>query len=537
MHALSRRRKRAQSLVIVALSATALFGIIALGLDAGRLYFQRRDVQNAADAGALAGAQELLPPDGNAGRTTAMITKANCQASLYAIQGVLGTPTDGTNCTSPSPNYQPNGSGFITETATNQPVTVTVWTPSRGNSNEIHVRVSYNVPLTFAAVIGFTNSAVVADAYAHGLFFNNQYAVFGFQAGPGGGNTVQFDQNGYAQIDNGNNGLDICNPSPQGRVVSNSKWHAPNPNPQWLNVNGQFQHLSAADTHAIRTYWYQTVSPVPIQEQAPNYEATVNPADALSPTFAGGVWHIHAGAYGSTLNIPGSLMPGSKATDTYIFDNGLYLFKNGASFNITGGTVSNTSTGRPLTTLGTYSDLPVAADGITNGVEFIFDQGGGFSASTSGTTSPSVFFVAPDKTIGGVTNHIAFYVRQTDTNLTPWSETIDGTKPTYGVYPFQVWGTVFIDVPNATATIQAVSWWQNAGNPGAYAVVGELISPRVNLLGGNLALEATTTASVPNGTPNTPGCTGGYVQNPAGLLVQYNPAYAPQFHGYAYLVK
>ena len=52
-----RKGKRAQSLVIVALSATALFGIIALGLDAGRLYFQRRDVQNAADAGALAGAQ------------------------------------------------------------------------------------------------------------------------------------------------------------------------------------------------------------------------------------------------------------------------------------------------------------------------------------------------------------------------------------------------------------------------------------------------------------------------------------------------
>jgi len=114
MHELSRRRKRAQSLVIVALSATALFGIIALGLDAGRLYFQRRDVQNAADAGALAGAQELLPPDGNPGHTTAMISKANCQAALYAIQGVLGTPTDGTNCTTPAPNYLPNGSGFIT---------------------------------------------------------------------------------------------------------------------------------------------------------------------------------------------------------------------------------------------------------------------------------------------------------------------------------------------------------------------------------------------------------------------------------------
>src|SRR2546423_6651132 len=262
MNELRRRRKRAQSLVIVALSATALFGIIALGLDAGRLYFQRRDVQNAADAGALAGAQELLPPDGNPGTTTAMITNANCQASLFAINGLGGTPVDGNPCTPPSPNYTPNGSGSITETASGAPVSVTVWTPSRGNGNEIHVRVTYNVPLTFAAVIGFNNSAVVAEAFAHGGFFNNQYAVFGFQAGPGGGNTVEFDQNGYAQIDDGANGPDICNPSNQGRVVSNSNWHVPNPHPGWFNINGTFQHLTATDTTAVLPNRDETLIPV-----------------------------------------------------------------------------------------------------------------------------------------------------------------------------------------------------------------------------------------------------------------------------------
>jgi hypothetical protein len=327
--------------------------------------------------------------------------------------------------------------------------------------------------------------------------------------------------------------LDICNPSSQGRVVSNSKWHAPNPHPGWLNVNGQFQHLSAADTHAIRTYWYQTVNPVPIQEPAPNYEATTSPTTTGVWTGSSPTFHIHAGLWTSSLSIP---LPGGTATDKYIFDNGLYVFANGASFNITGGIVSNTSTGRPLATLGTYSDLPVATDGITNGVEFIFDGGGGFSATTAGNTSPSVFFVAPDKTPSGVTNHIAFFVRQTDTNLTPWSETIDGTKPTYGNYPFQIWGTVFVNEANATSNIQAVSAWQSAGNPGAYAIVGELISPRVFLMGGNLANQATINPSVPNGTPGTPGCTGGYVPNPAGLLVQFNQSYAPNFRGYAYLV-
>lgn len=529
-----RQGKKAQSLVIIALSATALFGIIALGLDAGRLYFQRRDVQNAADAGALAGAQELLPSDGNIGVSTTMVANAGCQAAIYALKNLLDTPTDACG----SPAYIPGAVGAgITEPAKNIPATVQVWTPSRGSSNEIHVRVTYNVPLTFAAVIGFTSSAVVADAYAHGGFFNNQYAVFGFQAGPGGGNTVQFDQNGFAQIDNGNNGQDICNPSKQGRIVSNSKWHSPNPHPGWLNVNGDFSHLSAADTHGIRLYWYQGVNPVPVQEPAPNYEAFANPADALAPNFFGGVWHVHAGTYRATLSIPGSI-PGANATDTFIFDNGLYVFTNGASFNITGGIVTNTANGQPLTTLGTYSNLPVApTDGITDGVEFIFDGSGGFSATTSGTTSPSVFFVAPNVTPSGVTNHIAFFIRSSDTNVTPWTEQIDGTKPTYGGFPFQVWGTVFVGEPFATATIQAVSAWNSAADPGRYAIEGELIAARVTLLGGNLANEPSPTPSVPNGTPGTPGCTGGYVPNPAGLLVQYKDSYAPHFRGLGYLVK
>jgi Flp pilus assembly protein TadG len=526
-----RKGKKAQSLVIVALSATALFGIIALGLDAGRLYFQRRDVQNAADAGALAGAQELLPSDGNVGVSTSMVANAGCQAARFALQNLLDTPRDACG----SPAYIPASSGAgISEPAKNIPATVQVWTPSRGASNEIHVRVTYNVPLTFAAILGFSSSAVVADAYAHGGFYNNTYAVFGFQAGPGGGNTVQYDQNGYAQVDDGNNGQDICNPSAQGRVVSNSKWHAPNPHPGWLNVNADFSHLSASDTHALRLYWYQTVTPVPVQEAAPNFEATYSPPIAAASGKSGTTVRIHAGTHNSTINIPGEA--GGTATDTYIFDNGIYVFTNGASLRITGGTVSNTSTGRPLGTLGTYSDLPAAADG-TDGVEFVFDGSGGFSATTSGNTSPSVFFVAPNVTPSGITNHIAFFIRATNTNASPWTEQIDGTKATYGNYPFQIWGTVFVNEANATATIQAVSWWQSAGSAGKYAVYGELIAPRVSLMGGNLANEATTTPSVPNGTPGTPGCTGGYVQNQAGLLVQFNDAYAPHFRGYAYLVR
>ena len=44
---------------MVALAIFVLVAILALAIDVGRFYQQRRDMQNAADAGALAGAGDL----------------------------------------------------------------------------------------------------------------------------------------------------------------------------------------------------------------------------------------------------------------------------------------------------------------------------------------------------------------------------------------------------------------------------------------------------------------------------------------------
>src|SRR3989442_15006327 len=368
-----RREKRAQSLVIVALSATALFGIIALGLDAGRLYFQRRDVQNAADAGALAGAQELLPNGPDTIPTTAMIASAGCQASVYALQGLGDTPRDtsGTDC-KPAPGAYIPGSygGGINEPAARISATVQVWTPSRNNTNEIHVRVTYNVPLTFAANLGFTSSAVVGDAYAHGGFYNKTSTIFGFDAG-GNGNSVNFDQNGNVQIDDGLNGTDICNPSPtQGRLVSNAKWHAPIPGGGWNNLNGQFFYSQASDTHALVTYWYGNVGTSQPVEQTPNYEPPLKPADALPPSGTNPKVY-HPGTYHSDINLTSNGV-------RYQFENGIYYFDN-VNFNISGSVVvSNTSNGQPkFGPYGGVTDLPPAPDG-TNGVVFVFDGNSSF---------------------------------------------------------------------------------------------------------------------------------------------------------------
>jgi Flp pilus assembly protein TadG len=528
-----RQRKRAQSLVIVALSATALFGIIALGLDAGRLYFQRRDVQNAADAGALAGAQELIPNGATTTPTTTMITAADCQASVYALQQLQDSPVDG-GCTSPSASYTPPSLGAgITERAGRISATVQVWTPSRSNNNEIHVRVTYNVPLTFANVLGFSTSAVVADAYAHAGFYNKTYTVFGFDAG-GNGNSVNYDQNGNAQIDDGFNGTgDFCQPSAaQGKMVSNAKWHAPNPGGGYLDLNGQFFYAQASDTHALTLYWASGVSVAQGIEASPNYEAPAKPTTAgtvgLAPSIGGRTVHvINPGLWTSNLNIPFT----GGAGDIYRFMNGVYYFQD-ASLNISGGIVGNTTNGRPVMgPYGAVTDLPNAADG-TNGVEFVFDGDATFNATSTPTAAPSVVFTAPTFVPSG-TDSIAFFIKATDSvsgpNGTPWVEQIDGTLPSAGSYPFQVWGTLYnADLNGSHGTgvvIQAV-------NNGRYAITGEVASPQVDLDGGNLASGPATV-----NTKGNPCASSQYTQPAAGYLVQFNSHYVPHFRGLAYLVK
>ncbi len=57
---LSRRATAGQVLVLLALAFPLLLGILGLALDGGRLYFERRHAQVAADAGARSAAFELL---------------------------------------------------------------------------------------------------------------------------------------------------------------------------------------------------------------------------------------------------------------------------------------------------------------------------------------------------------------------------------------------------------------------------------------------------------------------------------------------
>jgi len=72
-----RKNSRGTTLIIVALVLFALLAFIALSIDLGHLFVARNELQNAADAAALAGAQDLYNDGGTEVNTGANLTAYN----------------------------------------------------------------------------------------------------------------------------------------------------------------------------------------------------------------------------------------------------------------------------------------------------------------------------------------------------------------------------------------------------------------------------------------------------------------------------
>ncbi len=125
MNRRDRKSEGGQSLVLFAIMLVALLGILGLVLDGGNLYAKRRTAQNAADAGALAGARALC------------LTKDATQAIFMAHQ-YAEVHNDGVN----TPADVQVGTGVVT-------VTTQITTPTY-----------------FARFIGFPTAAVQATAAA-----------------------------------------------------------------------------------------------------------------------------------------------------------------------------------------------------------------------------------------------------------------------------------------------------------------------------------------------------------------------------------
>jgi Flp pilus assembly protein TadG len=552
---LARRRRIGQAIVIMALAMVAICGMLALAIDGGRLYFQRRLMQDGVDGGALAGAQDLV---GTVANPNGVPNQAlyHAQQDTFAVFGLpaIGQPTD-------SQYLQPS------VTQTQGGYTVTTVAPTGYNNKQIQVTVTFNATATFVQVLGFSQIGIVATATAEAGTNAKTYAIFAY-GGIGTGNTINVQGSGFAQVDNGQDGNDYCSGTPSGETISNAKFHLPTGYNGMVNINGNVFINQANDNQHLGRYWTPQPPFMTGQDPEPNYlipdttnVTPVNPNRVKINNLGGGqsatvgnitvhnttssqhdFYIYYPGKYTSTVTIPWNAS-GDAANSMYIFANGIYFFTNGADLITHGGYVSNTSSG-----LAHYAgnvgatNLPTAADG-TNGVEFIFDGGSNYSADNSASATPndfSTFFVSPSFVPTGST-HIAFFSASTNTSGNPWSETFNVGSSTTNRY--QIWGTVF-DASAQSMTLTGVeagphnttpSDDANPGDPGSagqYAITGEFIGFTLVLDDGNLPGNSAGT------TPTCSGQTAVWTNrgHPA-LLDQFNKNFAPAPGVNSFLVK
>ena len=154
------RKQRGQVMVLFVLLMFALLGFGALAIDTANLYLIRNQLQNAADAAALSGANYLYPFISSGPNWSQAQTKATATARLNSVDGVL--LTDATVQT-----------GFWNITGTPSTLQATTITPGQYDLTAVQVTISKMagvnggpVNLIFGPIIGIKTANVSAQAVA-----------------------------------------------------------------------------------------------------------------------------------------------------------------------------------------------------------------------------------------------------------------------------------------------------------------------------------------------------------------------------------
>jgi len=132
-----RRDESGQSLIMFALGLAVLLGMAAMTIDVGLAYVARRDMQNAADAAALAGADFLLEGQSS-------VLAANAARDL-ALQ-----------------NGYDNAAADVTVTISIPPTSG----PHSGDSDFVEVTIAHPIDTVLASAVGVTSFDISARAVA-----------------------------------------------------------------------------------------------------------------------------------------------------------------------------------------------------------------------------------------------------------------------------------------------------------------------------------------------------------------------------------
>ena len=140
-------RSRGQVLVLFALGLVVLLAAAGIAFDAGRFLMERRSLQNAADAAALAAANSLI----RGGSTS----DADSEARAVLAQNLAHGPNGIVALLPPaSPVYAPGGSGDAEQLVNGILI----------SGGEVRVALQNTIPFTFGRVVGLVESVVGARA-------------------------------------------------------------------------------------------------------------------------------------------------------------------------------------------------------------------------------------------------------------------------------------------------------------------------------------------------------------------------------------
>jgi hypothetical protein len=138
---------RGQVLVLFALGIVALLGAAGIAFDAGRFLVERRSLQNAADAAALAAANSLI----RGGSTADADAEARAVLATNLVHGPNGVVAP---LPPSSPVYAPGGAGDPAELVNGILI----------SGGEVRVAVQNTIPFTFGRAVGLVTSVVGARA-------------------------------------------------------------------------------------------------------------------------------------------------------------------------------------------------------------------------------------------------------------------------------------------------------------------------------------------------------------------------------------
>ena len=340
------RKQSGQAVVLVAVAVVVLTAILALALDGGGIYLDRRQVQNAADSAALAGAELLMT-------VAPSYSSIHNQAIGNLVKNLPGTSTSSTVCSALCPNLAtigiPSGgigtinlgAGYFAELSVTTSYTyqVIVWhihqvavAPIHGFQSTIPLAAratAQNANLPYAVVVLQDKPG---NAQFHDLNIQASSAVLGLQGGGPGARGGVFSN---ANIDPGN-GIPAITFSPAG-----------NAGDLWAvnEASGDQSLLNAAG----RVTGQQTGGTLPrlaSHLDSPKYPEPAPPAASFGgTTVSSGTAYLCPGQYTNQINV--------QSAGTAILFPGVYQVQAGG-VNVQG----------TLRTL-TAAELPISGCGQT----------------------------------------------------------------------------------------------------------------------------------------------------------------------------